>query len=514
MTPEQPVEPTWHRLSPRMLLIHPITELVRALPAVAGIVLAGSGNGHGLISGVVVVGLVTALALARWFTTQLRITSEQVELRHGLLRRRSVATRRDRIRTVDVTAHLLHRLLGLSRVVIGTGTSDRKRDDLVLDGLTADAAARLRGDLLHHTPAATPSQSVAAADLVELARLDRRWVWFAPFTLSGVITGLVVWGFFWRLQGDGVDLVHSGPFRAIGHRAEEQSVVTVVVAVIVLVVLFVTVTSLVGYVLAFWNFRLTRHAGGSLEVTRGLLTTRSTSIERRRLVGVQVSDSPLLRAVGGARLLAVATGLRIGRGAERGGEALLPPAPARVVLATGRAVLDGTPALTASLRRHGAGARRRRHTRALLGALVFLAAALIGWATGGTVWPVGLGVLLVVLAPLLAQDRYRNLGHAVSDGYLVVQTGSIARRKSVLAGDAVIGWNMRRTFFQRRLGLATLTATTAAGRQGDRLLDIATDEALTVAELVTPALIAQFRSNPTGIPQGMVGETTAERSGA
>ena len=36
----------WHRLSRRMLLIHPITELIRALPALVGVFLAGHSNGH------------------------------------------------------------------------------------------------------------------------------------------------------------------------------------------------------------------------------------------------------------------------------------------------------------------------------------------------------------------------------------------------------------------------------------------------------------------------------------
>jgi hypothetical protein len=59
---------------------------------------------------------------------------------------------------------------------------------------------------------------------------------------------------------------------------------------IVVAVLVVTLLSTIGYVLAYWGYRLTRHAGGTLHVARGLLTTRATSIEERRLRGAEIVD--------------------------------------------------------------------------------------------------------------------------------------------------------------------------------------------------------------------------------
>jgi putative membrane protein len=96
----------------------------------------------------------------------------------------------------------------------------------------------------------------------------------------------------------------------------------------------------------------------------------------------------------------------------------------------------------------------------------------------------------------LGLDRYRNLGHALSDRYLVTSAGSLVRRRATLRCDAVIGWNLGSTVFQRRAGLMTLTATTAAGRQGYRIPDLGSAEALAVADEVTPDLLRQFRSGP------------------
>ena len=503
-------EATWHRLSPRMLAIHPVTELFRALPALAGVIFAGRAGGHGLLTSLVVGLAVIAVSVSRWFTTRLRITDEQVQLQHGLLRRRTVATRRDRIRTVDVTAHVLHRLLGLARVVVGTGTSDRKNEaKIVLDGLTVAGADALRRELLHRsTPIdpAPPGETVAvAADTAagtELARLDRRWIALAPFTLSGVVTGLVVWGFVWRVQGEsGVDLLHSGPLRSIGHRLDTAPTALAVVLVGGAVLVFVVVTSLVGYVLAFWKFRLVRHDDGTLQVTRGLLTTRATSIERRRLVGVEISRPLLLRLVGGARTQSIATGLRVGRGAEKGGEVLLPPAPVGHARSVAEQVLPRTGGVTVDLRPHGPAAGRRRLVRALAATLVLLVAAVVGRLTGGSAWPIAVALLLVAGSVPLAADRAAALGHAHADGALVTRHGSLVRRRIVLDDNAVIGWTLRATFWQRRAGLSTLTATTAAGRQGYAVIDVATPVATALADAVTPGLLTPFRTRPRPGPR-------------
>jgi putative membrane protein len=493
---------TWHRLSPRMLLVHPVMEVGRALPALIGIFLAGSARGN-QYWGLGATGIVAVYSLTRWFTTRLRITPEQVQLRHGLLRRKTVTTGRDRIRTVDVTAHLLHRVLGLARVVIGTGTNDRKGEGrLILDGLTVDLASSLRDDLLHRRVGAldltksTDGRPVATVDDVrELARLDPRWIRYAPFTLSGVITGLVIWGFYWRVQGEsGVNLMRSGPLRTVSDALDRMSTAAAVLVVVVALVLFVAITSTVGYILAFWNFRLVRHDGGTLQVTRGLLTTRATSIERRRLVGAAISEPLPLRMVGAARTTAVATGLRTGRGGERGGEVLLPPAPRGIAVAVAAHALDGTPAITAPLRLHSSAARRRRLVRALVGGVVAAAASVVAWVVGSPAWLMIIGAALLAAAVPLGLDRYRSLGHTLIDGYLVTRFGSLVRRRAALETGAVIGWNVSSSFFQRRMNLVTITATTAAGRQGYRVWDVQPVEALALAEAVTPDLLAQFHS--------------------
>jgi len=103
-------------------------------------------------------------------------------------------------------------------------------------------------------------------------------------------------------------------------------------------------------------------------------------------------------------------------------------------------------------------------------------------------------VLLVVVpcGAALAYDRYLSLGHALVGRFLVARRGSLVRRRYMLDCDGIIGWNLTQSFFQRRLGLATLVATTAAGRQWYDVQDLTLDEAVRVADQAVPGLLTPF----------------------
>lgn len=505
------VETTWRRLSARMLVIHPVQEVVRAAPALLGLLVAGtSSGGKGHLWSLAGVGLMVVVGMLRWFTTTYRVTPEHVQVRRGLLTRKVVTVPRDRVRTVDVTSHVLHRVLGLARVEVGTGTSDRRLEGrLKLDALTAAEAARLRVELLHRS--ASASSSPAAPDVAspvggapaaetELARMRPEWVRFGPFTMSGLVAVGVIAGFVSRLVSEGnVDIGSVGPVQDAWRWFRAMSLPLEIATVVLVLAVFVSIASTLGYVLAFGNFRLTRHAEGTLHVTRGLLTTRATTIEERRVRGVEVSEPLLLRAVRGARLAAVTTGLRAVQGAQRGGSMLLPPAPRAEVVSVARLVLPrvshaaGVSPVTADLTAHGPAALRRRFTRAYGVHALVLAALLALWAWAGLPsWAWLTVAALLPLTALLAADRYRSLGHALTSGHLVTRWGSLVRHRVALECDGVIGWNIERSFFQRRAGLVTLTATTAAGNQGYKVRDVPLAEALRLAAGSTPGLLDPF----------------------
>ena len=103
--PEMRRDAEWQRLDPRMLLVHPIREVLRFLPVIIVVVLGSTAAG-GEQWQLIGVGIPIALGLMRYLTTSFRISGGRVELKRGLLNRHVLSTPEDRFPTVDLTSSL------------------------------------------------------------------------------------------------------------------------------------------------------------------------------------------------------------------------------------------------------------------------------------------------------------------------------------------------------------------------------------------------------------------------
>jgi putative membrane protein len=500
-------EAAWLRLSPRSLVVRPVMDLIRLLPFLLGLLYLRSRGGGTNYWSLGFAALAVITSIVRWLTTRYRITDERVYVRRGLLNQKILSVARDRVRTVELSAHVLYRMLGLRRVSIGTGRNDRREgESFRLDALTLADAEELRGMLLTAPVAAAVAVAEAAvaetavagragAAEAEIVRLHPAWIRFAPLTMTGLVILGVVFGFVAQFNDAAhVNLAAIGPVHSLLARFGALPLAPRILTAALVIALCLVVISTAGYVAVFWNFRLVRQGQDTLRITRGLLSTRATTIDTRRLRGVEISEPLPLRAARGARCIAITTGLRVGRGAERGGSLLLPPAPRPVAHMVAADVL-GVPAevCTGALTRHGPRARRRRYTRALAGgALLVATVAALSRAAHAPAW-IWLGSLAVLpLAAALAADRYRSLGHRLTAGQLVTSQGTLVRRRSILSTEGIIGWRIHQSWFQRRQGLVTLTATTAAGRQHYEARDVPMARALAVAAQATEDLVGPF----------------------
>lgn len=478
----------WQRLDRRMLAVHPVVDLVKLLPVLVVIAISGGSTDDRwrLGTGVVFAIAVLLLGMSRWFTTSYRIGADRVELRTGLLRRNHRSVHRDRIRTADLTANPAHRAFGLAVIRIGTGRHERGEDaELVLDAVRRDEAERLRALLLGETDGAG-----AAGAAPEIARLRWSWVRFAPLTFSALAVVGAVWLGLFRLAEEfslrlpDTETLRDGAGRAPIWLGGAALLATAVFGAAVV------------FVEGWWGYRLTRADGGGLVLHRGLLTRRTLSLEGRRIRGVEVDEPLLLRLGRGARPLALTTGLRSeGQGEHVG--ALSPAVPRRVAHGIAARVLgvDEDEATRTPLVRHPRSAVVRRFTRSL-GASVIVAAVLVG-VPQTPLDKVVVPVVLVVGA-LLALDRTRSLGHALTPTHLVARQGSWVRRTVVLRRGGVIGWRLTQTLTQRRTGLVTLHAVTAAGRGRYEVLDVGAGRALGLVEHTTPGLLAPFMVDARG----------------
>ncbi|MGX1884004.1 PH domain-containing protein [Streptomyces sp. NPDC055287] len=491
----------WLRLAPRTVLVAALVMagIAAGAGAPAFIGLAGGrpvGQAFAwvLSAAVLLVAGGTAFDYVRWRRTRYRIGADRAELHTGLLlvKRRSLA--RERIRSVDLTASVLLRVLGLVKVRIGTGENTGGGEStLELDPVTREEGERLRRELLDRGPVTAGPGSRHEG---ELAVLDPAWIRYAPVSfvapaLGGAAAGGLMQVSEWfGVQGELIAWVRD--------RFRDTPVLWTVVVLVVGACAAGVVGALGLWVEMWWNYRLEREPGGTLRVRRGLFTTRSISIEERRLRGVELVEPLGVRTLGAARLDAVATGLASDEDSRHADhKTLLPVAPRATAEEVAAYVLReaASPTSTARLTTHPPAARARR-LRWAVGAvlLTVLVLAFLGaLLTDVLLYVAGVcGVVLLPVALGLGRDAYRSLGHGVCGDYLVARSGTVRRTTVALQRGGVIGWTVKQSVFQRRAGLVTLTATTAAGEGAYSVYDAAESEGLGFAEEAVPGLLAPF----------------------
>lgn len=469
----------WQRLSPRMLMVHPVHELLQQIPLLVGSVVLGSATGSPMWL-VAALAMTVAFGVARWFTTAYRIEPDEVQLRTGVLQRKVLSVPRNRIRSVSTDARLLHRLLGLTVLRISTGQEATGDGAFALDAVEAGQVPRLRAILLADSMAGPPGAAPVAARR-ELARWQPSWLRYSPLSFTGLAMILAAVGVVYQ-AGAGAMLRDSRLARSGLDAAERFGVAATVAVVVVAVVAASVVLSVLRSLVTYGNLVLARD-GEVLQLGHGLLRVRQHTLDMRRLRGGTLREPLLVRAFGGARLDAVMTGV------DGSGEAslLLPPCPADTAVRVLTELIGRPDVVGGALATHGAAATRRRWSRAMVvPALLFalLVALAVLREVPPWVWPAWAAV--TAGCALLALDRARSLGHRVDAAWLVARAGSVERRRDCIATAGIIGWTVRQTFFQRRAGVATLIAATAAGVKRYQVIDVPVEVAWEIAATASP----------------------------
>jgi putative membrane protein len=484
-------ENDWQRLSPRMLLVHPVHELLRELPFLIGAIVLGTTTGNQSWTAAVLAYTVV-VGVARWVTTSYRIDADpqsgQLQLRTGLLQRKVLSLPLSRIRSVQSDARLLHRVMGLAVVRVSTGQEAKGENGsgvFELNAVEVGQVPRLRAMLLadaaQRADATTTDPSPAGA---VLARWQPAWLRYSPLSVSGLLSLAAAAGVIYQ-SGFVGPLQHSPMVRSALEDAERLGTTTTVAVVGGAVVVASVLLAVLRSLLTYGNLVLVRQAD-VLHLRHGLLRLRERAYDMSRLRGGTLRQPLLVRMVGGARLDAVMTGV------HGAGEAsvLLPPCPVSTAEAVLTELVGDSDVVSGPLRGHGRRAATRRWTRAL--GLPLLAGAGLAMATVVSrkslvpvwVWPAWIAV--TAWCALLAVDRIGALGHRVHDGWLVMRSGSVERRRDCLATAGIISWTVRQTPFQRRAKVATLVAATAAGVKRYPLIDVPEDLVWSIAAAASP----------------------------
>lgn len=496
------------RLSPRSMVVGPINQLRNlVVPIAVGLVVGGFNPWVIGASAAAVVALLAG-GLVTWRTVSYEVGAERLEIRSGLVRRSRRTIPLERVRGVDVTSTLLHRLLGVAVVRIEAAAGAGGSEDGKLDAVDAAEAERLRRVLLdrravlaHGAPESAPDAGprAEAADRPDsdaagagtaadgtATHFTMRPSWYlygalslayllTPFALLATLFGVVQQSAGDRAADIVLDWVTS----------TDRGLLTALSAMAVgVLVLLMPVFAVVSYAFTHWGFSL-RERDGSLVAERGLFTRRSVTLEKRRIRGHELLDNPLERTRRAVRLRAIVTGL--GDTANRA--VLLPIGPrAEVTAVLDRALTPFRGPLTP----HPRAALYRRWIRAV-GPFLLLAG--VGLAVEWP-WLAVTAAVLAVLGVFLGLDRYRSLGHGYDGTMVSVRSGSLRRRQATVERSAVIGWTWTQTLLQRRAGLADLQVTVGAGEGGYTAMDASQRRSVAFAAGVTPEIVRPFLVPP------------------
>jgi putative membrane protein len=461
--------------------LHPLAVLVLArrfvgaslIPLVALILSLGTRIFVPLVLAALLVGL--PLAVLWWWRFRYRVAGGRLELRSGLINRTTRVVPLDRVRGVDLTAPFLHRLLGLVKVEIEASAGGGDKAELSLAAVSRSEGEALRERLLSGAQAVEeggepPALYRATPRLLALGGVTSGRYLLAPAAVVGV-----VFNFADNLPGGLLERATE----TVADRAPTDPLA--LLAAVPVAVLLVLSLAVAGSLLVDWDFTL-RAEGDRLTAERGLLTRRTVSIDRERIRGLDVRDTPLRRPVGLAAVLAIVGGVR-GSG---GRTTLAPVASEGRVVQLLQSVDPLSPDPRAPLISHPRSARGRRFVRALpVPALASAAAIALNWW-----WVAAAGLLLTAAMVPVALDRYRQLGHRFDGRRLTLRGGSLMRLWTELNPEEIVSFDLRRSPTQRRAGLATLVLHLGEGAGSRRALDVGSEQARALLAQLDPRLFA------------------------
>ena len=434
-----------------------------------------------VLGGLLAIGL--AALVLEWRRFTYRIEGGRLVIERGVLRHTTRVVPLDRIRGVDLQAPWLHRVLGLVQVEVEAAAGGKSAAELTLAAVSAGEGERLRAALLSARGAENaavddPPRAVvlyrATPRLLVAGGLTSGRYILAPLVALGVIANFaddLPGALEERLLNEAADRV---PTEALG--------LTLLIGFALLLAL---VLAAAGSLLTDWNFELTDD-GDRLVAHRGLLTRRAVAIDRARVRGLDLLDSPLRRAFGLVGMRVVAGGVAGGRAGRTALAPVLASDDARVLARA----LDPLAAPDAALDQHPRAALSRRLVRAVAAPLLLggVALALQWWLPALVLFVLGLvGVPLAI-------DRYRQLGHRFDGSRLAVREGSLTRRWTSVDPRAVVSYAVQRSPFQARSSLCTVVLHLGQGAGSRRVLDCSEGQAAALLAALDVPLFAPFAS--------------------
>jgi len=391
-----------------------------------------------------------AYGILYWLRYVFYIKDQELRMESGVFIRKKRYIPFERIQTVQITAGILQRLLGLVKVQVETAGGGGKAE-FVLAALPRQKAEELSRILqvnknLHSSNYGeiTPSEYILSTRSLLLLASTSNGIGVAIAALAAisqfddVFSNMHIW-------------VKLGTY-AKNIAGGEASLIVLLILVLIFLAWLI---SLVGTIIRFTGFRMIRD-DHNIKISRGLLEKQQITIPLRRIQAIKIIEGILRQPLGMVSIKVVSVS-NIDTKSE--GSMIVPLLPKSQLVGFMEEFL---PEFTMSLQIEGLPGRSKKRYY-----LINILPALITAVLSSIFIPWGyLAFSLVPIAAWLGHRQYQDAGWQVENHKLLLRSRSLARVTTIIHRKRIQSLSISRNPFQERKSLNSLAVAFASGIAG------------------------------------------------
>ncbi|MEA4925362.1 MAG: PH domain-containing protein [Syntrophomonadaceae bacterium] len=382
-----------------------------------------------------------------WLRYVFYISGSELRLEYGVLIRKQRYIPFERIQTVQISAGVVQRLLGLVKVQVETAGGGDKAE-FVLAALPRDRAEKLQQILQEGRKQLGKTEDQAEG--VEY-KLSPRSLLLLASTSNGI--GVVISAMLVVISQLNDFFAQLDIWSKVGTYAEHLAAarISLIILAVLLLFLLAWLLSLLGTIIQFGGFQL-RRKEGSINISRGLFEKQQITIPIKRIQAIKVVEGLLRQPLGMVSVQVVSIS---NTGTKGEGNVLFPLLPKAELTALLEQVVPEF-AMPLKLQRLPARARRRYLLVNIVPTLIIavVCAIYLPWGYAAFVLP--------LLGAWLGLSQYNNAGYRVTDDKLLLRSRILGRVTMIIPRRRIQSLHVSQNPFQARSGLSNLRIAVAS----------------------------------------------------
>ncbi|PKL79926.1 MAG: hypothetical protein CVV25_06505 [Ignavibacteriae bacterium HGW-Ignavibacteriae-4] len=427
--------------------------------------------------------------LLNYFYFDYTITDQEVVIRSGVLSKKERHIKIDRIQNVTITQNFLHKLMRIAKVQLETAGDATTEGNL--DSVSIADSEKIREIIRNHqheksTTKVTEDSHKVVENLDEVKEnvIFSMSLWdtikYGAVRFRPIVLVASAWIFSMVSQfnpnwTDELEVILESGYKDYIRQLDIFMLVVYAIAGVLLVLLLSWIIDILLTVNTYYKFKLVSDKG-KLMTSQGLFSSQKGAIPLKKLQMMVIKSNPITRKLNFYRLDLQTAGFGGGDGTKAKSETAIPFAKFTQVKEIINKIRN------VELPEVFTKVSPKTIRRAVVKYLVFSIPFGVGlYFAFDSFW------VLLTLVPIIgfgAFIRYQYRGYHVEDNQIIVKQGFWFQKISIIPIEKIQTLHKRSSYFQRRLGLATVEIDTAATVYGSdaSIIDIDNNVATEIFE--------------------------------